>query len=161
MNKFVYKELVEQIKEGIKCPACGSVWVHKWGTYILEKKHKLLNKKRIQTYLCVDCGLHFTETRIVIETENFVKGLVKYMGLTEKEAWKHIQATREADLEEFIEAYKPLVVNGKLRYLGKTSKAYQMQRAYQLKHGKKTERFEQKFKVKGKMGKRFVERLTK
>lgn len=161
MNRFKFKEMIEQLKNGIKCYRCGSIWVHKNGRYELRRKHKILNKKYIQTYYCVDCGLHFSETRIVIETEDFVKGLVKHMGLTEREARQHVEATRESDVAEFVKAYKPLVVNGKIRYLGKMSKDYQKQKEYWKQHGKKSETFEQKFKVKGKLGKTFEEVLTK
>jgi len=154
VSKLKFKNLVEQVKRGLKCPKCGSLFCFKNGSIMLRHKHKTLGKRKIQQYQCLDCGLTFNEAGIIRKKEDYIKGLMKYMKLSEEEARRHIQAEIDSDLAE-LEAFKPLVQNGILKYIGKKSKDYQIQKEYWKTHGKKSEHFEQSFQVKGKMGKRF------
>ena len=137
VSRLKFNDLVERVKKGIKCPKCGSLFCFKNGSIKLRSKHRILGKRKIQQYRCLDCGLTFNEAGIINKREDYIKGLMKYMKLTEEEARKHIQAEIESDVA-FLMSLKPLVdKKGYFKYLGKTNKDYQKSVEYWLKHGKK------------------------
>jgi len=139
--RFEFHSIIANLRKGVKCPRCGSMFLYRNGTYTLRKTHPLLKRKTVRMFQCSDCGFCFNEIKIANKTKAYIEGLIKYMKLTEQQAKEHIQIERENDVESFIETYEPLTVNehGKLiiKYLPKTSKAYQIQREYEMKHGKK------------------------